>query len=85
MLFYLDNDKKKIIGYHDAITREEAEKYLTENVKWLDVGVTLPANVPSGKHTIMFLNDDNTIRYVFEDIPQSEPEPLDLESAVKAL
>ncbi len=77
MLVYIDIDRK-IIGYNTIISKEESQKYLKENCIWLDEEIDYTQQ-KEGYKTVIYLNEDNTLRYEFEKPEIIKPEPSQLD------
>ena len=75
MLVYI-NDERKVMAYNTVLTKKEAEIHITENCIWVDEEIDV-SKVKDGYLTVMFLNDDNTIRYDFELPEKEEKTPLE--------
>lgn len=79
MLIYI-NKNRKITGYNTIISKSESQKYLQENYCiWIDEEIDYTQS-KEGYQTVMYLNENNTIRYEFEkpEIIESEPTQLDI-------
>ena len=78
MLIYI-NKNKKITGYNTIISKSESQKYLQENYCiWIDEEIDYTQS-KEGYQTVMYLNENNTIRYEFEKPEIIEPEPTQLD------
>lgn len=79
MLIYI-NKNRKITGYNTIISKSESQKYLQENYCiWIDEEIDYTQS-KEGYQTVMYLNENNTIRYEFEkpEIIETEPTQLDI-------
>lgn len=72
MLVYLGFNRM-ITAYNPDISKEEAQEYLTESCLWID-GLKIEPPYEEGKRVLMYLNEDDTIRYEMEDILEEEKE-----------
>lgn len=78
MLIYI-NKNRKITGYNTIISKSESQKYLQENYCiWIDEEIDYTQS-KEGYQTVMYLNENNTIRYEFETPEIIEPEPTQLD------
>lgn len=78
MLIYI-NDNRKITAYNTIISKVESQKYLQENkCIWIDEEIDYTQQ-KEGYQTVMYLNENNTIRYEFEKPEIIEPEPTQLD------
>ncbi|HIT73865.1 MAG TPA: hypothetical protein IAD10_09425 [Candidatus Fimicola cottocaccae] len=78
MLIYI-NKNRKITGYNTIISKSESQKYLQENYCiWIDEEIDYTQS-KEGYQTVMYLNENNTIRYEFEKPEIIEPEPTQLD------
>lgn len=80
MLIGLDEDRK-VIWWHETITREQAEQYIKNGAVWTE-GIEISPPFEEGKTTEIYLNEDNTVRYEFkepEQDPELQPEPTNRE------
>ena len=78
MLIYID-ENRKITGYNTIIPKEESQKYLQKNYcVWLDEEIDY-TQLKEGYQTVIYLNEDNTLRYEFEKPVIVEPEPTQLD------
>lgn len=79
MLIYI-NKNRKITGYNTIISKSESQKYLQENYCiWIDEEIDYTQS-KEGYQTVMYLDENNTIRYEFEKpgITELEPTQLDI-------
>ncbi len=85
MLVYID-ENRKITGYNTIIPKEESQKYLVENYCiWIEEEINYP-EPKEGYQTVMYLNEDNTIRYEYElPEPLHKPEPTQLDIIQEAV
>lgn len=78
MLVYI-NENRKITAYNTIISKSESQKYLQENYCiWIDEEIDYTQS-KDGYQTVMYLNENNTIRYEFEKPEIIEPEPTQLD------
>lgn len=69
MLIYIENlENKKVIGYNTHISKIDAQFHIDGfTCFWLDEELNFPI-APKEKEITMYLNNDITIRYEFEEI-----------------
>ncbi len=78
MLVYI-NENRKVTAYNTIISKSESQKYLQENYCiWIDEEIDYTQS-KEGYQTVMYLNENNTIRYEFEKPEIIEPEPTQLD------
>lgn len=84
MLLFITKNKL-IYGINDLLDKTQAQEYLNNHCIWVE-NMTPPIPEPQENKTLeMYLNEDNTIEYIFNDISpitQEIPELTQIEQAI---
>lgn len=79
------NEYEKIVAYNSYITKEEARDYINNiNTFWIEESIVEQPYV-QGKQIAMYLEENKSIRYEYEDVPPVAAKKLTVEEMLSSL